>query len=96
MSLYDEPDRAAVERIKVAMRSAADASRYYGAAHNTVSGSRAHLDALERELKHALKQSLYESRHAVWRSARLVAAYELAAEFCCLDTFNRLWGELER
>lgn len=84
MTLYEEPDRCAVARIKAAMEKAISVSR------------RPRSDAIESELKHALKKDLLVHRFSVWKSARLVAAYELAAALGTLDTFNRLWTELER
>lgn len=84
-TLYDEPDRAAVDKIKAAMRAAIAASEFLPPAQ-----------AAENELKHSLKTDLRANREAVWKSARLVAAYELAAEFAALETFNRLWAECER
>jgi hypothetical protein len=83
MTLY-EPEREAVDRIKKAMERSAAASKRRAA------------DAIEQELKHALKQALYDYRFNVWQSARLVAAYEYAAEHTALETFNRLWTEQER
>lgn len=83
MTLY-EPEREAVDRIKKAMGK------------SVATSTRRRDEAIERELKHALKQALYEYRFNVWQSARLVAAYEYAAEHTALETFNGLWTEQER
>lgn len=83
MTLY-EPDREGVNRIKAAMEKAVIASK------------RPYYDAVERELHQALKQDLHKYREAVWTSARLVAAYEFAAEHRFLTIFNSIWSDFEK
>ncbi len=77
-----QPDRESVDRIKAAMVASVAASKRQ--------------DAVYAELRQALKQDLHKYRDAVWTSARLVAAYEFAADNSALDTFNAIWSYFEK
>lgn len=90
MTLY-EPGREAVERIKAAMEQAV-ASAIAGVFHPDA----ALRHAVACELRHAIKMDLRDYREAVWRSARLVAAYEFSVDHTALTTFWKLWEAAER